>query len=198
MKKSAILLALLTSMSVSAEVELTSSDDNQLLINGETAVTAYKLYDKNNEVIPKTSVVMVEDGGYDATVSTILNSGTIVFSIRSNGDVEETEFLYDGEDCSIVGYDPYPDSFLDVDIGFSDDPPSIIRPSYAVEKESRRSYNIYEISNDSVQGYTSKSSCEEDVTDDYESGVVVTMNESITSDFNTYLDALEYPIYVKY
>lgn len=184
--------------STHADVELKSSDNNQLLINGNPALTSYKLYDSDNTLIPNATVIMVEGSGQNATVSIALESGDIMLSIYSDKTVEETAFLYNGESCSVIGYNPYPDSIIDIDISIISSPPNIIRPSYAIEKKLR-AYDIYEVSNNTITGYTTKSSCEDQETDNYKSGFSVTYDSVMTTEFNEFLDSLTaLPIYVRY
>lgn len=112
MKRILALLAVLTSLNVNADVELKSSDYDQLMVNNTPSMPTLKMYNSDGTLVPNVTILSTdyaynEDWNNNVTAMIHLSSGDkAVFRIDKTGGVYDVNgtWLYGGENCEVIGF----------------------------------------------------------------------------------------------
>jgi len=188
--KYTVLALALASATVHADVELKSSDDDSLLINGSTAQLVPHVYDANGQIVDEFKVI-----SHDAFLpKVLLNIGneTIDLAITSNGSIvgndrEGLEEMYN-ENCQFIGYLGGDNPFYNITAtvrnrGYSDDP-SMPAPS------------VYKLGAETIEGW-GLGNCNSNSTSPAITGASVTYNPELTEAVNTFMESLNTPLSIK-
>ena len=181
--KYTVLALALTSATLHADVELKSSDDDNLLINGSAAQLVPHVYDANGQIVDEFKVISLDT--FHSEVVLNISNEIIDLSISPRGEIvvsdERDHMSLLNSNCQRIGVIDGDNTFTNIT---------------AIVLDFENHPSVYEIGTETIEGWHIRN-CMPGDSMTTRTGALVAYSSTLTEAVNTFMESLSTPLSIK-